>query len=199
MATVDVLAEGVGIELLGLNVETGETVLGVGDEDATVGGTLESTEDTGTSGGTGQTDIQVGLEGAALTIVGLGSLGQGVLSIGLLDTSEGLVNAELLEGTAGDQETGGVGGSPVGQAVLDAVGTQLVGVGRDEDLVTADLGGDDLPGVITTISRQSRLIPSCREDAYTYRMMSRLVNRTTRRYLGALYLFLAWVIRRLRA
>lgn len=33
----------------------------------------------------------------------------------------------------------------------------------------------------------------------TYMMMSRLVKRTTRRYFGALYLFLAWVMRRLRA
>jgi len=32
-----------------------------------------------------------------------------------------------------------------------------------------------------------------------WQMMSLLVKRTTRRYLGALYLFLAWVINRLRA
>lgn len=198
VATVDVLAESVGIELLGLDVETGETVLRVRHEDATVGGTLEGTEDTGTGGGTGQTDIKVGLEGAALAIIGLGSLGQGVLSISLLDTGEGLVDAELLEGTASDQETGRVGSSPVGQTVLDTVGAQLVGVGRDEDLVTADLGGDDLPVVTTTVSRLSQTC-SLRRGGYTHRMMSRLVKRTTRRYLGALYLFLAWVIRRLRA
>jgi len=140
----DVLAEGLGVELLGLNVETGETLLGVGDVKTTVGGTLESGEDTGTGGGAGQTDIKVDLEGAALLTVDLSGLGQGELAISLLDTSEGVLDAELVDGTAGDEKTGSVGGGPVGKTVLDTVGLELVGVGSDEDLVTSDLGGDDL-------------------------------------------------------
>lgn len=140
----DVLAEGLGVELLGLNVETGETLLGVGDVKTTVGGTLESGEDTGTGGGAGQTDVKVDLEGAALLTVDLSGLGQGELAISLLDTSEGVLDAELVDGTAGDEKTGGVGGGPVGKTVLDTVGLELVGVGSDEDLVTSDLGGDDL-------------------------------------------------------
>ena len=140
----DVLAEGLGVELLGLNVVTGETLLGVGDVKTTVGGTLESGEDTGTGGGAGQTDIKVDLEGAALLTVDLSGLGQGELAISLLDTSEGILDAELVDGTAGDEKTGGVGGGPVGKTVLDTVGLELVGVGSDEDLVTSDLGRDDL-------------------------------------------------------
>jgi len=140
----DVLAEGLGVELLGLNVETGETLLGVGDVKTTVGGTLEGGEDTGTGGGAGQTDIKVDLEGAALLTVDLSGLGQGELAISLLDTSEGVLDAELVDGTAGDEKTGSVGGGPVGKTVLDTVGLELVGVGSDEDLVTSDLGGDDL-------------------------------------------------------
>lgn len=140
----DVLLEGLGIELLGLHVETGEAVLGVGDEDTTVGGTLHDTEDTGTGGGAGETDIKEGLEGAALTIVGLGGLGESVLTIGLLNTGELLIEAELLQDAAGEEETSGVGSGPVGKTVLDAIGAELVGVGGSEDLVTGDLGGDDL-------------------------------------------------------
>lgn len=140
----DVLAEGLSVELLGLNVETGETLLGVGDVKTTVGGTLHGGEDTGTSGGAGETDIEVDLEGAALLTVDLGGLGQGELAISLLNTSERVLDAELGKGTAGDQETDGVGGSPVGKTVLNAVGLELVGVGGAEDLVTGDLGGDDL-------------------------------------------------------
>lgn len=140
----DVLAEGLGVELLGLNVETRETLLGVGDVKTTVRGTLHGGEDTGTSGGAGETDIEVDLEGAALLTVDLSGLGQGELAISLLNTSERLLDAELVESTASDQETDGVGGSPVGKTVLNAVGLELVGVGGAEDLVTSDLGGDDL-------------------------------------------------------
>lgn len=144
VATEDVVAESLSVELLGLDVETGEAALGVGNEDTTVGGTLHGTEDTGTSGGTGKTDIKESLEGAAGALVGLSGLGEGVLTIGLLDTGELLIQAELLEGTAGEEETGGVGGSPVGQTVGDAIALELVGVGAGEDLVTGDLRVDDL-------------------------------------------------------
>lgn len=144
VAGEDVLAEGLGVELLGLNVETRETLLRVGDVKTTVGGTLHGGENTGTSGGAGETDIEVDLEGAALLTVNLSGLGQGELAIGLLNTSERLLDAELVESTASDQETGGVGGGPVGKTVLNAVGLELVGVGGAEDLVTSDLGGDDL-------------------------------------------------------
>lgn len=74
----------------------------------------------------------------------LGGLGQGVLSIRLLNTREGLVEAELLEDTASKEQASGVGGSPVGKTVLDAVGLEFVGVGSGEDLVTGDFRGDDL-------------------------------------------------------
>jgi len=96
VATDDVVAEGVGIELLGLDVVTGEAALGVGDEDTTVGGTLHGSEDTVTGGGADETNIKEGLEGAALAIVGLDGLGESVLTSGLLDTLELLSEAEHL-------------------------------------------------------------------------------------------------------
>ena len=140
----DVLAEGLGVELLGLNVVTGETLLGVGNVKTTVRSALHGTEDTGTSRGTGKTDIEEALEWATGLAVNLGFLGELVLTVSLLDASEGLVEVELLESTAGDKKTSGVGGGPVGQTVGDAVSLELVGVGADEDLVAGDLRGDDL-------------------------------------------------------
>lgn len=144
VATEDVVAEGLSVELLRLDVVTGEAVLGVGDEDTTVGSTLHGTEDTGTSGGTDKTNVEEGLEGAAGAIVGLDGLGELVLTIGLLNTGELLVKAELLEGTAGKEQTGGIGGSPVGQTLGDTIALELVGVGAGEHLITGDLRVDDL-------------------------------------------------------
>jgi len=144
VTAADVLLESLGVELLGLDVVTGETVLGVGDEDTTVGSTLHGAEDTGTSGSAGKANIEEGLEGAALAVLGLSGLGESELTIGLLNTSEVLVHAELLEGTAGDEQTGSVGSSPVGKTVLNPVGLKLVGVGRAENLVAGDLGAHDL-------------------------------------------------------
>jgi hypothetical protein len=144
VATEDVVAEGVGIELLGLDVVTGETALGVGDEDTTIGGTLHGGEDTVTGGGADETNIKEGLEGAALAVIGLDGLGEGVLTVGLLDTSELLSETQLGKGAAGKEQAGGVGSGPVGETLGDAVALELVGVGRGEDLVAGDLRVDDL-------------------------------------------------------
>lgn len=144
VATKDVLAESLGVELLALNVVTGEAVLGVGDVDTTVRSTLHGTEDTVTGGGADKTNIEESLEGAAGSLVGLDGLSKLVLTVGLLDTSEVLVETELLESTAGEEQTGGVGGGIVGQPLGDTVTLQLVGVSRGEDLVARDLRVDDL-------------------------------------------------------
>lgn len=140
----DVLAESLGIELLALNVVTGESALGVGNVKTTIRSTLHGTKDTGTSGGTVETDIEEGLEGPALLTINLSSLGELVLSVNLLNTSEGLVKLELGKSAAGQQKTSGVRSSPVGETVLDAVSGKLVRIGRREDLVANNLGRDDL-------------------------------------------------------
>ena len=114
----DVLAEGLGVELLGLHVVAGEAVLGVGDEETTVRGTLHGAEDAGTSGSADETDIQEDLEWAALLTIDLGGLGERELTISLLDTGEGLVKLELLERAASEEETSAVRGGPVGETVL---------------------------------------------------------------------------------
>lgn len=144
VAAEDVLAEGLGVELLGLHVVAWETLLGVWDVDTAVGSTLEGTEDAGTGAGADETDVEEALEWTALLTINLGWLGQTELAIWLLHTLESVGEVELAECAAGNEETNAVGGGPVGETVGDAVALELVGVGGDEDLVAGDLRGDDL-------------------------------------------------------
>lgn len=91
------LPQGLSIELLALNVESREPAFAVGDEEATVAGTLHGTEDTRTSRSPVQANIEVGLERTAGLAVDLGRLGQLVLAIDLLNALEGLSKAQLGE------------------------------------------------------------------------------------------------------
>lgn len=113
----------------------------VWDVQATIDGSLEGSEKLGTSGGSLETNVQETLEGSWLSVdildVVLGTSG-------LLDSGVDAVQLELLQQTSGEQETGGVGGSVVGQTNLDTVSWQLVGVGVADAHVTLDAGVGDL-------------------------------------------------------
>ena len=77
--------------------------------------------------------------------------------------------------------------------MFDAIGTEFVRVGGAKDLAVIGISSEEVQaGVIGTYSPVI-------SEVTIWQMISRLVKRTTRRYLGALYLFLAWVMRRLRA
>jgi len=145
VATEDVLAQGVGVQLLCLIVVAGESLLVVGDVETAIGGTLQRTEDSGTGRSTMETNVKIGLEGAALlAIFPLSGLGDSILAGRLFNTLKLLVQIQFLERTASEEKTSSIGGSPVGQTVVDAISLELVGVGCDKDLVTSDLGGDQL-------------------------------------------------------
>ena len=142
VATDNVLLENLSVEGLGLGVVAGEALLVVGDEDTTVRGTLHGTEDTVAGRGAAETDVEVSLEGAGLVVAeGLNEL---ELTRGLGEALVLVGEAELGKSTAGDKETSGVSGGPVGETVLDAVLGELLrrGVGKNE--VTLELGVDDL-------------------------------------------------------
>ena len=142
MTTVDVRTEEFGVELLGFRVVTGETLLRVRDEDSTVGSTLESTKDTRTGRGTLQSNVEETLEGTRLVIAQRLNLGH--LTIGLSYTLVLVSKIEDGECTTGDEQTSGVSGGPVGKPSLDTVTAELLGRGLGENLVTVDLGVNDL-------------------------------------------------------
>lgn len=133
VAAKDVLTQRLRVQLLGLDVVAREPVLRVGHQDAAVRGALHGAEDACPRRGARQPDVQVGLEGSARLAVDVGGFGQRVLAAGFLDAGEVRVEVEFLQGAPGEEQAGGVGGGPIGEAVLDAVGTEFVRVGGAED------------------------------------------------------------------
>jgi hypothetical protein len=71
-------------------------------------------------------------------------LGELELSSGLNDTLVLVSKAELGQSSSSDEETGGVGGSPVGKTVGDTKVGQLLGRGVDQDDISLQLGVDNL-------------------------------------------------------
>ena len=103
--------------------------------------TLERTKDTTPSTRLAQSNIQKHLEWPWPV---LPLLGQSMTAIGLNDTLVLVGKADLGEGPTGDEETCGIGRSPVFEAVFDAIAGELRGVCGGKDDVTLDLGVDDL-------------------------------------------------------
>ena len=146
VSSEDVLTQDLGVELGVLGVllvveVTGETTLRVGDVETSIGGTLHGSEDTVTSRGTGKTDIEKDVEGTR-SIIDL--LNEEVLSVDGSDSDVLIGNVELSQNTAGEQQTSGVGSGVVGQANLDSVAGELMGVGSSENDVSLNLGEDNL-------------------------------------------------------
>ena len=113
----------------------------VGDVETGISGTLEDTEDSGTSGGSGQTSVQVASEGSLLAGV---SLLVELVSVDLDLTLVHGVKTELLEDSSADQETDGVGSGVVGQTDGDAVSWEFVGIGGGDDDVSLEPSVGDL-------------------------------------------------------
>lgn len=128
VSTIDVLAEDLSIKSILLLVETREALLAVRNVDTTIDGTLEGSEDLGTSAGAAETNIKEGLERTG----------------SLLHIELGSFNTESGQSTAGTKETSAVGSGVVSQTNLDTIGGELMGVGRGKDHITLDLGVDEL-------------------------------------------------------
>ena len=108
VATEDVLLQDLSVELLRLWVEAGETLLVVGDVEATVGGTLEGTEHTRTSRRALETDVEVTLERSGSILV-VERLSQGDLASRLGLTLVLVSKAKLGQGAASAEEASRVG------------------------------------------------------------------------------------------
>lgn len=129
--------------LLLLEVVAGESLGVVGHVDATVNCTLEGTEDSVTGGGSNETNIEESSEGALL-IVDFLLVDVEELAVGSLDTLIETVKLEVLEESSGDEETGGVGGSVVGETSFETECSELLGVSLSEHSVALDGRVDDL-------------------------------------------------------
>lgn len=115
-----VLAEDVGtvnisVEALGLSRVARETLHGVRDVQTAIDSTLHGTEDTGTGGGTGQTDIQITTEGTWSII---DRLHVELLTSDLGATGVKGVQSQLVQQTTGNKQTSAVSCSVVGQTNL---------------------------------------------------------------------------------
>jgi len=131
--TEDVLAVNLSLVLFLVGVVAGKAAHAVWDVQTTVGSALHGTEDLGTGRGAVEADVQVALEGAWLTIDVLNVV---LGTVDILGARVDLVELELLEQTASEQETRGVGRGVVGKADLDTVAGQLVRVGSSQDDVS---------------------------------------------------------------
>jgi len=129
--------------LLLLEVVAGEALGVVGNVDAAVNSALEGTEDTVAGGGPDQADIEEGLEGASVLVDAL-LVDVEELAVGSLDTLVEVGHTEVGEESSGDQETGGVAGSVVGETSLETESLELLGVGLSEHSIALDGGVDDL-------------------------------------------------------
>jgi hypothetical protein len=106
VTTEDVLAENVSVELLILSVVTSKTASAVGDIETTIGGTLHGGEDTVTSGGTSQTNVQQDGEGLGSILEGLDDE---VLTSGVRLTLVLVSKLQLGQNTTSEEETSGIG------------------------------------------------------------------------------------------
>ena len=88
VTTEDMFTMDFGVKFVGFVVVARETLGGVGDVDATVSSTLHGAKDAGTGRGSGQTDVQAGVESASLSLILDHELVTVDLSLTLVDVAQ---------------------------------------------------------------------------------------------------------------
>lgn len=124
-------------------VESGESSLGVSDEETSVGGSLQGAENTGTSRRSCESHIE---DGAEWLLVTSRSLGFNVIqgSVNLVISLEHGIQLDLGEQSSGEEESGSVGSRVVGETSLESELSELRGGSLAEDSVSLESGPDDL-------------------------------------------------------
>lgn len=125
-----------------LEVISGESLGVVGHENTSINSTLESSENSVSSGGSNETNIKEGLEGSSVLDPLFVDIK--VLSISGFNTLVEIVHAQFGEQSSGEEETGGVGSSVVGETAVDSESSELEGISLSNDLVALDVGSNDL-------------------------------------------------------
>jgi len=143
VSTEDVFLQYLRVQRLVLRIITGESLLRVGDEDATIARSLERTKDSRASRCALEASIQVCLEWAGSFLIVEG-FSHGHLAGGFLHTLVLVCETELVECSAGDEKARSIGGSPVGEAVVDTIVGEFFGASGSEDKVSLQTGEDYL-------------------------------------------------------
>lgn len=181
----DVASVHFGIELLGLVVSTRESVLRVRHSNTAVDGALQGAEDSGTSRGSGKTDVEVRTECTWVLFATVAAFLEEVLAVDLVGTLEGVCELQLGEDSSSDQEAGGVARGVVGQAGADAVPLKLRRVGRFHDVVALDGRVDNLADDLGVGDTNHKTVLSCivlvlvLEDETTTLLVVGLARSTT--------------------
>jgi len=134
VATEDVFAVGLGVEVVLFVVVAWESLGGVWDVEATVDGTFEGTEHLVAGGGSSETGIQEASEWAWTVVAWLNVV---LVAIDLLLALVELVQLHLGQQSSSKEKTGAVVGGVVLEADRDAKLGQLVGVSGADDNITA--------------------------------------------------------------
>jgi len=138
---VDDLTTLVGDDLSLGDVRAGESLLLVGDVETTIGSTLHGSEDTVSSGGADETDIEVSLEWASLLHVVTDGVVRTVnLLVALVHVSETLVSQE----STGAEKASAVSGSVVGVTSFESVSLKLSRVSSGDALISLKSVVDNL-------------------------------------------------------
>jgi hypothetical protein len=155
MLAEDVFAVNGSVEFLLLSVVAREALDGVRDVESTINGAFHGTEDTGSSGGAGQSNVQVATESSWSVIQWFDEV---FVSGDVGASAVEAVQPEFLENTTGNQKTGGVSCSVVGQTDLDAVFRQFMGVRGADNAVTFDASVSDLTGDVAVAQTHNQTV-----------------------------------------
>ena len=196
VSTEDVFLQHLRVQRLALRIIARESLLRVGNEDATIARSLKRTKDSRASRCALEANIQVCLEWPRSVLIVEG-LSHGDLAGRLSHTFIFVRKTEFVKCSAGDEKAGSIGSSPVGETVVDAIAGEFFRASGSEDEVSVQTGVDYLAnnflvgeadnktvlGGITVEDRDGRIIElkGAYGGCWTY------------------YLFLACVTRRLRA
>mmetsp|Transcript_28688 Transcript_28688/g.61177 ORF Transcript_28688/g.61177 Transcript_28688/m.61177 type:complete len:241 (+) Transcript_28688:245-967(+) len=155
MSSEDALTVHISIVILGITIVTRETLLRVRDVKSTIGGTLQGTEDTASSGSGLATNIQKGTEGTLVfvdlvdVVSGLSNLGGDNISINLVITFVNIIQTNLLEETTSTEQSSAVSSGVVLKSNIQAVTRELGRGSRSEDAISINEGVSNLADDLT--------------------------------------------------
>jgi len=110
--------------------------------DSTIASTLKDTEDSGTGGGSLETNIEKSLEWSLIIISII--INVEVLSIDIRGGFVKVSESDLFQQSSGEEETGGIGGGVVGKSSSESVSFELGGFSSAKNSISSHGGEDNL-------------------------------------------------------